>query len=654
MLDVRATLYVSPLSEVEFTDVPLTVRLVNNADETAYITGHFRVYNDTTSELIFDSYIAPLTLAPHISVDASALTDFSPPAPADDTYFVLFDGNASNELVPRGVYFHLGAFYFDVKPGPLGTAPAAHAVSHEQAGADPIDTEDLGTAELDPNLTLHPDGAGGLSWAATTPAGHHATHEDGGSDQIDVNDMHGADEFLRTDGANPLTAYLDVVEMAPPGNPAANSARIYAEDFKGFTLLSFRDNTGMVRKLVRDSVIIGKNITGSPIPAGSAVYATGSSGNVPTIAPARANALATMPCIGVTVEAIADNAFGRIMQVGLLENINTNSLTEGNAVFVDSAVAGGIVATPPTYPNIRQELGSCLVKSVGAGALQIIARSMLYEPYIDHTGLLNLTTGDPHTQYQKESEKGTASGYPSLPNPLDTTTPIRADGTPALSQGAFFQLEFLYQYALLYSDIWRIVSLSSGTLTALAGLAKHPGIATIASSTSANSGVSIRTDNTSILLSGNEDTYFIFKPDTLAGTVARMGFHDSPSTGGPTDGAYLIMSQVGGVDGTIQGRTVSNSVATLTATSYALSSGTWYIGRVKVNSDATRVDFYIYDEDGSLLWSDYNTANIPTSAGRELGHACNWHNSGTTAVNLVHIDYISLWFRRQLGGRITS
>jgi hypothetical protein len=33
---------------------------------------------------------------------------------------------------------------------------------------------------------------------------------------------------------------------------------------------------------------------------------------------------------------------------------------------------------------------------------------------IDHAGLANLATGDPHTQYQQESEKNAASGYAGL------------------------------------------------------------------------------------------------------------------------------------------------------------------------------------------------------------------------------------------------
>lgn len=33
---------------------------------------------------------------------------------------------------------------------------------------------------------------------------------------------------------------------------------------------------------------------------------------------------------------------------------------------------------------------------------------------IDHAGLTNLTTGDPHTQYQEEDEKNAANGYAGL------------------------------------------------------------------------------------------------------------------------------------------------------------------------------------------------------------------------------------------------
>lgn len=168
MLDIKAIGYISPVAEVPFTDTPLTVHLVNIADETGLVTGRFRVYNTTTGALIHTSEIAPLSLAAGQSVDVTALTDFDPPAPLDGTYFVVFDGHAHNALVPDGIGIFLGAFHFDVKVGPLGPAPAAHAVTHEDGGSDPIDVTNMP----------------GLLADAQTPLPHHATHEPGNPDRV--------------------------------------------------------------------------------------------------------------------------------------------------------------------------------------------------------------------------------------------------------------------------------------------------------------------------------------------------------------------------------------------------------------------------------------------------------------------------------------
>jgi hypothetical protein len=170
VFDIRATTYISPLSEVPFKSVPLTVHLVNVADEPGLISGAFRVYNVTTGLLIFSSDIAPTSLAARAGIDVSALTDFNPPAPLDDTYFVLFDGIAANALVPDGIGIHLGAFHFDVKPTGMGPAPAAHSTTHEEYGSDPLYVEEQPTLEFDTALVLAPDGTGGLKWTAVPGA----------------------------------------------------------------------------------------------------------------------------------------------------------------------------------------------------------------------------------------------------------------------------------------------------------------------------------------------------------------------------------------------------------------------------------------------------------------------------------------------------
>jgi hypothetical protein len=186
---------------------------------------------------------------------------------------------------------------------------------------------------------------------------------------------------IATDAAGGLNLakYLSLAEMAPPGTPATNTVRLYLEDLKGFSFLSFIDDTGMVRKLVRDSVFVAKNVSGSTIGIGKAVYAAGSSGNVPTIALAKSGDTSTMPAIGITIESIAHNTFGRVMQVGLLEGINTSAFAEGDVVFVSDTAAGDLTTTIPLVPHLRQEIGTVLVKGVGNGTLQIVARSISQE-----------------------------------------------------------------------------------------------------------------------------------------------------------------------------------------------------------------------------------------------------------------------------------
>lgn len=217
----------------------------------------------------------------------------------------------------------------------------------------------------------------------------------------------------------PSISYLDMIEPTTPANPGANILRLYVEDFHGFPIYNFRDSTGMVRKIVRDSMFVARatvNIT-----AMQAVCASGATGNTPDISPAKADSLTTMPAIGLALENITAGEFGRVMQVGLIENVNTNAFSIGNVLYVDATTAGALTATAPLYPNIRQEVGTVLVKDVGNGQLQVIGRSMFNEGIIDHRGLLGLDHDD-HTQYAPKASP-TFTGVVTTPTVKLTTSP---------------------------------------------------------------------------------------------------------------------------------------------------------------------------------------------------------------------------------------
>lgn len=187
---------------------------------------------------------------------------------------------------------------------------------------------------------------------------------------------------------------------------------------------------------------------------------------------------------------------------------------------------------------------------------------------------------------------------------------------------------------------WYGEARNSGTASILTGTNVRPGIWRMLSSTSANSGWRTLLGIPSfLLLAGGEVSCLWFRPQTLAGTTRHHGFGDSESVSDPVDGAWIWQDPA---DGKIWGRTRSNSVGSTTGTGYQLVTNTWYLERIVVNSDATRIDFYLYDDAGNLLWTDNLTTNIPTAAGRELGHGVVATNSGTTAVALIDLDYLSI------------
>jgi len=166
MLDVRPIAYVIPLAEQPFQSLTPTITVVNNTEHDCYLSGLVMIYRRTTGVMIYCSVLHPQILDHNTTANVAAETPWSPPAPADDDYFIMCDTTAA-PIAPdwfEPTTQHLGTFDFDIKPVAMGIAPAAHHATHEQGGSDPILVGDLGTAELDTNKVLAPDGAGGLDW----------------------------------------------------------------------------------------------------------------------------------------------------------------------------------------------------------------------------------------------------------------------------------------------------------------------------------------------------------------------------------------------------------------------------------------------------------------------------------------------------------
>jgi hypothetical protein len=214
------------------------------------------------------------------------------------------------------------------------------------------------------------------------------------------------------------------------------------------------------------------------------------------------------------------------------------------------------------------------------------------------------------------------------------------------SRWAFYETDFLGPSGAATleaaSMIWDVSLLSSGTQAKVAGTAGHPGQWRPSSSTTANSGAYVMSDTTAFSIEGGEVGEFIINPQTNTGTTIRAGHHNATTSTAPTNGVFFEI-----VAGAVVGVCRNAGTQTATATLATLSTATWYRLRYRVNLAKTEVLFQVFSETGTLLGSGTVTTNIP-AATSTVGHGLIATNSGTTAVALVIVDYMSLASLRRL------
>lgn len=182
---------------------------------------------------------------------------------------------------------------------------------------------------------------------------------------------------------------------------------------------------------------------------------------------------------------------------------------------------------------------------------------------------------------------------------------------------------------------------ASGTQIAGVATANHPGVVIWKSSATANSGWTVATASTYVqtLLGGGETYEVIFKVETTTNTTVRLGYHDTNLVTAPVDGVYLQI-----VGTTLTGVAMSNSSKTDTADTVTITQGVWYRAKLVLNADAALATFTLFTcADGQPVEWTQNTvaSNIPTGAGRFCVPDMIATNSGTTAVNLLSLD----WYR---------
>jgi len=262
--------------------------------------------------------------------------------------------------------------------------------------------------------------------------------------------------------------------------------------------------------------------------------------------------------------------------------------------------------------------------------------------FADSTGKLGKDSGVSITSIERTGSKDVASGYAGL----DANAQLSASVMPAASRvWAVVAATEFYSKISAGNPPWQFSLITSGSYATKMSEAEHPGIVTLRSSTSNNTGCRIYMNDLCTVVMGGEYAEFVFRPLYVTYQESRLGWFNTFGTGTPSQGIYLRIN--GDV---LTGETLESTPTTsTTGTSYTLTTNTWYRARIVVDSAASRVDFYLYDASGTLLWSDYLTSSIPPSTDRvDFGVNAYCPNAGATMRELLDMDYMAFGINREL------
>jgi hypothetical protein len=184
---------------------------------------------------------------------------------------------------------------------------------------------------------------------------------------------------------------------------------VYTVDDNGFSVAETITSNAVRNRLCQDTFRIGRNVSGVSIAKGAAVYVFSGTNEKTNYKLARANAEATMPCVGITTAAAADNAYCQIMIVGVLHDIKTDyaGWNEGDQLYVDATTAGALTNVRPVHPNLAQWVGTIEYKDNVNGRILVAMQDLT--GIEDGTNRTTFTIGDGAAGTKSLTFNGTAN-----------------------------------------------------------------------------------------------------------------------------------------------------------------------------------------------------------------------------------------------------
>lgn len=137
-----------------------------------------------------------------------------------------------------------------------------------------------------------------------------------------------------------------------------------------------------------------KNTTGSAVGKGKVVYIVGATGGTPEFALSDASTEPTSSkTIGITREAISNNAVGYITVLGIIKGLNTAAYAEGDNLWL-STTAGEFTDTRPTAPDHGVHVGYVVKSDASNGEVYVYVQNGFELQELHNVLFTSLTSGD--------------------------------------------------------------------------------------------------------------------------------------------------------------------------------------------------------------------------------------------------------------------
>jgi hypothetical protein len=161
---------------------------------------------------------------------------------------------------------------------------------------------------------------------------------------------------------------LDYLQFSLLASATDAPGKLRWNDTEGTLNLQMRDGN-VTLQIGQESVQPVKNLTGSPIPNGSAVRVDGSSnGRISVVLADNNTAEGATAVIGIATQDIAAGAEGYVTTYGVVHDLNTSSWVAGAPLYLNGG--GALTTTRPVNGRIVQ-LGFVLSSDSSTGSIYV-------------------------------------------------------------------------------------------------------------------------------------------------------------------------------------------------------------------------------------------------------------------------------------------